>query len=82
MGLRHQSPQTVRIVGSLLAAVWLCAGVAAVVIGVTEKHWLLVAGGFGALWYGVVWVYVARQRRLLTSREALMPWRIGQRSDA
>ena len=82
MGLRHQSPHTVRIVGALLATVWLGTGAAALVIGAVAQHWLLVFGGLGALWFGVVWVYVARQRRLLTTREALMPWRIAQRSDA
>lgn len=82
MALRHQSPHTVRIVGALLAAVWLCAGLAALVIGATTQRWLLAVGGLAAFWYGVVWVYVARQRRLLTGREALTPWRIKQRPDA
>jgi hypothetical protein len=79
---RHQSPRTVRIVGGLLALIWLCAGSAALVIGVLTAHWLLVVLGLAGLWYGVVWVYVARRGRQLTAREALMPWRISPRSDA
>jgi hypothetical protein len=82
MALRHQSLRTVRIVGASLAAVWLCAGSAALVLGVITQHWLLVLVGLAALWYGVIWVCVARQGRQLTAREALMPWRLRQRSDA
>jgi len=79
---RHQSPRTVRVVGGLLAVVWLCAGLVALVIGVFTPRWLLVVVGLAALWYGVVWVFVVRQGRQLTAREALMPWRIRWRSDA
>jgi len=79
---RHQSPRTVRVVGGLLAVVWLCAGSVALVIGVFTPRWLLVVVGLAALWYGVVWVFVVRQGRQLTAREVLMPWRIRWRSDA
>jgi hypothetical protein len=76
MSLRHESPRTARIVGALLAMVWLCAGVIAIIAGATAQRWLLILVGLMALWYGVVWVYVARQGRRLTTREALTPWRL------
>jgi predicted tellurium resistance membrane protein TerC len=79
---RNESPRNVRIVGALLATVWLCAGVLAIVFGVTAQHWLLVIVGLIAVWYGVIWLYVARQGRRLTVREALTPWRLKQRSNA
>jgi len=79
---RNESPRTVRIVGALLATVWLCAGVLALVVGATAQHWLLVVVGLMATWYGVIWFYVARQGRRLTLREALTPWRLKQRSNA
>jgi hypothetical protein len=78
---RQQSPRTFRIVSASLAVIWLCAGVAAFVIGAVERRWLLSLAGLAGLWYGVIWVYVARQRRQLTLREALMPWRLKQRDD-
>ena len=79
---RNESPRTVRIVGALLATVWLCAGVLALVVGATAQHWLLVVVGLMAAWYGVIWFYVARQGRRLTLRETLTPWRLKQRSNA
>jgi hypothetical protein len=75
---RYESPRTVRIVGALLAMVWLCAGVAALFAGANAQRWLLILVGLVALWYGVIWVYVARQGRRLTTREALAPWRLRQ----
>ncbi len=75
-------PRTVRIVGAMLAAIWLCAGSAVLVVGAMERHWIYVLVAIGALWYGAVWVSVARQGRQLTAREALTPWRLWQRPDA
>jgi hypothetical protein len=68
--------QQARIVGALLAVVWLGAGVAGIMAGAAAQKWLLVLVGFVALWYGVIWVYVARRGRRLTIREALTPWRL------
>jgi len=76
MTSRNQSPRTVRIVGGLLAAVWLVAGVAAIAIAVSTSHWSLAAFGAAAVWYGTVWIRAARRGRLLTSREAFTPWRV------
>jgi len=82
MGARNHSPRTVRIISALLALVWLGAGFAAIVTAVTTSRWLLGAIGVAALWYGLLWLRVVRLGRQLTIREALMPWRVGQRSDA
>jgi hypothetical protein len=78
------SPRTVRIVGGLLAAIWLCAGIAAIAIGAAAQRWLLVAAGVFAVWYGVVWLAVVRLGRRVSLREALRPWRIvrGSKVDA
>ena len=76
MFLRDESPRTVRIVGALLAMVWLCAGVIAIIAGATAQRWLLLLVGLMALWYGVIWGYAARQGRRLTTREALTLWRL------
>jgi hypothetical protein len=75
---RQESPRTVRIVGASLAIVWVSAGVAALLAGATGQIWILIPIGLAALWYGVIWAYVARQGRRLTLREALMPWRLRQ----
>jgi hypothetical protein len=73
---RSASHRDARIVGALLAIVWICAGAAGIFVGVSAHRWLLLAVGLVALWYGVLWVYVARQGRRLTARGALTPWRL------
>jgi predicted phage tail protein len=75
---RHGSSRSVRIVGALLASVWICAGVAAIVVGAGARRWLLVVLGLAAIWYGVIWADVARKGRRITTREALTPWRLGR----
>ncbi len=82
MSAHTESPRTVRIVGGLLALIWLGAGITAIVVGVTMSRWLLVASGVAASCYGVLWVRVVQLGRRLTVRDALMPWRVGQRYDA
>jgi hypothetical protein len=81
MSTRNQSPRTVRIVGDLLALVWLAAGFAAIFVAVGTARWLPGVLGVAAVCYGLLWVRVARLARQLTVREALMPWRVGRRSD-
>jgi hypothetical protein len=77
MPSRKESPCKVRVIGALLALVWLCAGVLVLVLGIIEQHWLLAVVGLLAGWYGVIWIYVAKTgRRLTTLREALTPWNI------
>lgn len=75
MPRRRESPRTARIVGALLAMVWMCAGIIALIAGASARRWLLIPAGLVALWYGVIWVFVAREGRRLTTREALTPWR-------
>ncbi|HTP46098.1 MAG TPA: hypothetical protein VMQ50_04160 [Casimicrobiaceae bacterium] len=83
MGSRNQSPRAVRIVSTLLALVWLGAGVAAIVLALMNpSRWTLGVVGVAALWYGLLWMRVARLGRRLTVREALMPWRVKRQSDA
>ena len=82
MSARIQSPRTVRLISGLLALVWLGAGFAAVVVAVSTARWLPGVLGVAALGYGLLWVRVMRLGRQLTVREALMPWRVSQHSDA
>jgi hypothetical protein len=75
MNSRRHSKRTTQIVAGLLAVAWICAGMAAVVLAIAARRWLFALAGLGALWYGLLWVRVAREGRQLTGREALMPWR-------
>lgn len=61
--------------------IWLGAGLTALVLAALWQRWLLAFVGVGTLWYGAVWVQVARQARKLTAREALMPWRVNSPPD-
>ena len=64
-----------RLVALVLALIWLVAGALVLVLGVVKRQWLLpVLGGF-ALWYGLVWLWVVRQGRQISWRQALWPWR-------
>lgn len=81
MAARYESPRTARIFGSLLALIWLFVGIAAVIAGATAHRWVLIPLGLFALWYGLVWLRVARHARRLTLREALTPWRLTHRSN-
>ena len=60
-----------------LAIIWLCAGGTGVFVGLREQRWLLAAVAIAAMWYGVLWLYVAARSRLLTWRELITPWRMG-----
>jgi Flp pilus assembly protein TadB len=83
MNSRNQSTRTVRIVSTLLALVWLGAGLAAIVLALMNpSRWLLGVVGAAALCYGLLWMRVARLGRRLTLREALMPWRAGRQPNA
>jgi hypothetical protein len=81
MTTRNQSPRTVRIVGALLALVWLAAGFAAIFVAVITARWLPGVLGVAAVCYGLLWVRVAHLGRQLTARDALLPWRAGRHSD-
>jgi hypothetical protein len=63
-----------RVVAILLAATWLCAGLAMIVLGVRNGMWpLALLGPFG-VWYGLAWVRVAHEGRLPGGRLRLNPW--------
>ena len=64
-----------RVVALALAIVWLCAGVAAIVVGVAHAQWLLVAVALTAICYALLWLRVVARSRLLTWRELAAPWR-------
>ncbi len=81
MKSRHRSKQTTRIVAGLLALIWLGAGLAALAMAAVAQRWLFALAGVGALWHGVLWVRVVREGRQLTSRKALMPWRLRRPPD-
>ena len=75
MNLRRHSKRTTQVVAGLLAAAWLCAGIAAIVLAIVARRWLFALAGVGALWYGALWVRVSLEGRQLNGREVLMPWR-------
>jgi len=64
-----------RTIATLLGAIWLVAGLAAVVIGIATTRWQPIVLGSAALWYASLWLRVAAQRRLLRWTELAFPWR-------
>jgi len=62
-----------RLVALVLAIVWFGAGIAALAIGLKNGTWVLSAAGAAAMWYGLLWIQVARKRRKLQWSEALKP---------
>ena len=66
-----------RFVAILLAAVWLCAGFAMIVLGVRHEKWILALLGPFGIWYGLAWVRVAHEGRLPGGRLRLNPWSKG-----
>jgi hypothetical protein len=66
----------------LLAAAWLVGGAAAIAVAISRSHLLLAVAAIAALWYGALWLRVARLGRLLTPREAFAPWQAKSHSDA
>jgi hypothetical protein len=68
-------PLTSRIVAILIAAVWICAGLAATVLGAREGKWLPGLLGPVSVLYGIAWVQVAYRGRAAGGRLRLNPWR-------
>ena len=66
-----------RILAFVLAGIWLCAGLAAIAIGVVRERWVIGIAGLFALGYAMLWLRVAARRRLLTWAELVLPWRTG-----
>jgi hypothetical protein len=67
-----------RVTALVLALVWLCAGVVAVVLGGLHARWLLAACGVFAIGYAVLWLRVVARSRPLSWRDIGAPWRSGQ----
>jgi hypothetical protein len=57
-----------RAVAAVLALVWLGSGKMAVFLGATRGRWQLLFLGPLAIWYGTLWVRVARTGRRLELR--------------
>jgi len=64
-----------RIMAALIAAVFICAGLAMVILGGRNGKWLLVLLGPFGVWYGIAWVRVAQEGWLPGGRLRLNPWR-------
>lgn len=54
-----------RIVAAILALVWIAAGLAAIVLGVLQHHWVPLLLGPLAVGYGALWARVAQTGRKL-----------------
>jgi hypothetical protein len=52
-------------VALVLAVIWLSAGTLAVVLGLLKRRWLPPVLGMIAIWYGLIWVRVFRERKQL-----------------
>jgi len=66
-----------RIMAILIAAICISAGLAMIVLGVRNGKWLLVLLGPFGVAYGIAWVRVAHEGRLLGGRLRLDPWNRG-----
>ena len=64
-----------RIVAAVLAAIWLCAGMLVLVLGLFQGRWLMILVGPLGIGYGLVWVRVAYEGQHLTWPDGLLPWR-------
>lgn len=65
MPVRHRLRRRDRPLAALLALIWLGAGTAGLVIGISSERWLPSLAGAFAIVYGVLWVCVAARGRLL-----------------
>jgi hypothetical protein len=72
---RRELSSVNRMVALVLAVIWLCAGIGAIVVGFMQARWLVVVLGVFALWYALLWLRVVSRRRLLTWAELVVPWR-------
>jgi hypothetical protein len=64
-----------RIVALVLGLIWIGAGIVAVALGLSKRHWVLPVVGAVAIWYGLAWIRVMREGRKLQWLETLRPWR-------
>ena len=63
------------MVAGVLAVIWIGVGIAALVLGLTNHLWVLVGLGPVVVWYGLIWIRVARQGRKLRLSETFRPWK-------
>jgi hypothetical protein len=68
-----------RILAALLAAVWIGAGLLAVVLASIGRRWLIVLPGILAVGYGLLWAQVAVRGRRLPWPAGLLPLKRKQR---
>ena len=66
----------VLVLALLLAIVWLCAGIAALVIAFQDRRVLLGFLGLFAIVYAMLWFRVFARARLVRLSELALPWRI------
>jgi hypothetical protein len=78
---RHRFGAVDQTVATLLGAIWLVAGLASILLGITYARWPAIVLGSGALWYASLWLRVAARRRLFTWSELAFPWRTRKRAD-
>ena len=75
MAIRGNLSGVNRAVALVLALVWLGAGAAAIVFGLSHGRVVVVIVAAMAIVYGLLWLRVAARSRLLTWRELVAPWR-------
>ncbi|MEK7375240.1 MAG: hypothetical protein AABZ85_09495 [Thermodesulfobacteriota bacterium] len=63
-----------RLATILIAAIWLYAGLAIIVLGIRNGKWLVALLGLFAIWYGLGWFRVTYKGRLPGGRLRLNPW--------
>jgi hypothetical protein len=73
--MRGKLGQINRAVAAILALVWACAGIAALVAAYASGRWVLALAALVALWYATAWARVVARARLLTWNEIATPWR-------
>ena len=66
-----------RIIATMIAAIFICAGLAMIILGVRNGKWLFVLLGPFSVSYGIAWVWVAHEGRLPGGRLRLIPWKRG-----
>jgi hypothetical protein len=63
-----------RFVAAMVAVIFICAGVAMIVLGLQDEKWIVAILGPFAAWYGLAWLRVAYEGRLPGGRLRLNPW--------
>jgi hypothetical protein len=64
-----------RLVALVLAIIWCCAGVAGMVVALTDGRPLLVLLSLFALCYATLWFRAVIRSRLVSWKELALPWR-------